>query len=176
MTNLLFSGILLFGSNEGSLHLPEGVSKALLASHSGMRYLIIILMLMAIFFAYQTSKGKRPFIGNTKKTGMFTMILIDIQLLMGLVLYFFFLAGQTNFKLGKLKDQLEVSMFRSIAVDHFIGMLIAVVLVHMGYAKAKKAMNDPEAGRKQFLFYLIAFIIIMLVIPWPFLHHERGWM
>ena len=60
MTNLLFSGILLFGSNEGSLHLPEGVSKALLASHSGMRYLIIILMLMAIFFAYQTSKGKRP--------------------------------------------------------------------------------------------------------------------
>lgn len=176
MINLLFSGVLLFGSNESTMHLPEGMSKALLASHSGMRYIIILLMIMAIVYAYQTSKGKRPFEGGTKKMGMFTMIFIDIQLLMGLVMYFFFLAGQTNFKIGKLKDQLEVSMFRSIAVDHFIGMLIAIVLVHIGYAKAKKAMNDVDAGRKQFLFYLIAFIIIMLVIPWPFMHPERGWM
>lgn len=176
MLDLMFSGMLLFGSNEGSMHLPEGIASALLASHSGMRYLVIILMLAAIFFAYQTSKGKRPFAGSTKKTGMFTMILIDIQLLMGALMYFFFLASQTNFKLGKLKDQLEVGMFRSIAIDHFIGMLIAIALVHIGYAKAKKALDEQEAGRKQFLFYLIAFIIIMLVIPWPFMHPERGWM
>lgn len=176
MSDLLFSTVLLFGSNEGTMHLPEGMAKALLASHSGMRYIILILLLLAVVFASQTRSGKRPFEGATKKTGMFTMILIDIQLLMGLVMYFFFLASQTNFKMGKLKDQLEVSSFRSIAVEHFIGMMIAVVLIHLGYAKAKKALNAEEAGKKQFLFYLIALIIILLSIPWPFMHPERGWM
>lgn len=176
MTDLLFSTILLFGSNEGTLHLPEGLSKALIASHSGMRYIILILMILAVVFANQSSKGKRPFEGATKKTGMFTMILIDVQLLMGLVLYFFFIASQTNFKIGKLTDQLGVSSFRSIAVEHALGMFIALVLVHIGYAKAKKAMSATEAGRKQFIYYLIALILILLSIPWPFLHPERGWM
>jgi len=176
MSELLFSTVLLFGSNEGTMHLPEGISKALIASHSGMRWLILILLVLAIIFARQTAKGKRPFEGATRKAGMFTMILIDIQLLMGLVLYFYFLASQTNFKMGKLKDQLEVGAFRSIAVDHFIGMLIAVVLIHFGYAKAKRALNATDAGKKQFLWYLVALIIILLSIPWPFMHPGRGWM
>ena len=176
MTDLLYSTILLFGSNEATMHLPEGMAKALLASHSGMRYIILILLILAVIFAAQTRSGKRPFEGATRKTGMFTMIFIDVQLLVGLVLYFFFLASQTNFKIGKLKDQLEVSSFRSIAVEHFIGMIIAVLLIHIGYTKAKKALNAEEAGKKQFLFYLIALILILLSIPWPFMHPERGWM
>lgn len=175
MTDLIHSGILLFGSNESVIHLPEGLSKALLAAHSGMRYIILILLILAIIYANQTKSGKKPFEGSTKKMGMFTMIFVDIQLLVGLVLYFFFIASQTNFKIGKLTDQLQVGMFRSIAIDHAIGMLIAVVLIHLGYAKAKKALNAEDAGKKQFMFFLIALILILVSIPWPFLHHERGW-
>jgi heme A synthase len=175
MLNSIITPVLLFGSNESTISMPEGLSKALIAAHSGWRYVILILIVMAIVYARQTAKGKRAFEGGTKKMGMFTMIAMDIQLLGGLVLYFFFLASQTKFKIGKLTDQLEVSSFRTIAVEHAIGMLIAIVLVHMGYAKAKKALNDTEAGKKQFTYMLIALIIILLSIPWPFLHPERGW-
>ena len=167
--------VLLFGSNESTISMPEGLAKALIAAHSGWRYVILILIVMAIVYARQTAKGKRAFEGGTKKMGMFTMIAMDIQLLGGLVLYFFFIGSQTKFKLGKLKDQLDVPAFRTIAMEHAIGMLIAVVLVHIGYAKAKKALNDTEAGKKQFIYMLIALIIILLSIPWPFLHPERGW-
>jgi hypothetical protein len=175
MLELLFSSVLLFGSNEATIHLPEGLTKALLASHSGMRYILLILLILAIVFARQTASGKKPFLGATKKMGMFTMILVDLQLLIGALLYFNFIATQTNFKLGKLKDQLGAPMFRSIALDHALGMAIAILLIHLGYAKAKKAMNDVDAGKKQYIYYLIALIVILVSIPWPFLHHERSW-
>lgn len=175
MIDFVHTSVLLFGSNEATIHLPEGLSKALIAAHSGWRYVILILLILAIYYGNLTAKGKKAYEGATKKMGMFTMIAVDIQLMVGLVLYFFFIASQTNFKIGKLKDQIGVPMFRSIAIDHAIGMLIALVLIHIGYAKAKKALNDTEAGKKQFTYMLIALIIILISIPWPFLHHERGW-
>jgi|JI102314DRNA_FD_contig_91_643976_length_1237_multi_3_in_0_out_0_3 heme A synthase len=175
MIGFITSSVLLFGSAEATIHLPEGLAKALIAAHSGWRYIILILLVMAIIYGKQTASGKKAYEGATKKMGMFTMIAVDIQLLGGLVLYFFFVASTTNFKLGKLKDQLGISQFRSIAVEHAIGMLIALVLIHIGYSKAKKALNDTEAGKKQYVFYLIALIVILLSIPWPFLHPERGW-
>jgi len=175
MTDLILSSVLLFGSNEATINMPEGLSKALTAMHSGWRYVIIVLIILAIIYGKQTALGKKAFNGTTKKMGMFTMIAMDIQFLGGLVLYFFFLSSQTNFKIGKLTDQLGVSQFRTIALEHAIGMLIALILVHVGYAKAKKALNDTEAGKKQYIYMLIAFIIILISIPWPFLHPERGW-
>lgn len=175
MTDLILSSTLLFGSNEATIHLPEGLSKALIAMHSGWRYVILILLVLAIVYAKQTASGKKAFEGATKKMGMFTMIAADIQLLVGLVLYFYFLASQTNFKMGKLTDQLAVGQFRSIAIDHAVGMLIALILIHVGYAKAKKALNDTDAGKKQFTYMLIALIVILISIPWPFMHPERGW-
>ena len=175
MIDFITSSVLLFGSSEATIQLPEGLAKALIAAHSGWRYVILILLVMAIIYGKQTASGKKPFEGGTKKMGMFTMIAVDIQLLGGLVLYFFFMASQTMFKMGKLKDQMGISEFRNIAVEHAIGMLIALVLIHIGYSKAKKALNDTEAGKKQYVFYLIALIVILLSIPWPFLHPERGW-
>ncbi len=173
----MINDILLFGSNETTRHLPEGLSKALIGFHSGWRYIIIILMLLGIWFGYQTSKGKKPFAGSTRKMGMFTMIAVDIQLVVGLVLYFYFLSRYTNLQINKLKGQMGAPEFRSIAVDHVVGMMIALILIHIGYSKAKKATTDISAGKKQFTYFLIAFIIILISIPWPFLdvNKSRGW-
>ncbi len=176
MITELFSNVLLFGSDEPTQHLPEGLAKALIGFHSGWRYIIIILMILAIWFGWQTSKGKRPFAGATKKMGLFTMIAIDMQLVVGLILYFYWIASQTDFKLSKLTGQLDVASFRTITLEHAVGMLIAIILVHIGYSKAKKAIQDNAAGKAQFIWFLIAFILILLAIPWPFLHPERSWV
>ncbi|MBK7567950.1 MAG: hypothetical protein KBF42_05985 [Chitinophagales bacterium] len=176
MTATIISTVLLFGSDEATRHLPEGLYKALMGFHSGWRYIILILMVLGIWFGFQTSKGKRPFAGATKKMGMFTMISIDLQLVAGLLLYFNWISTQTNFKISNIASQMGVAIFRNIALDHAIGMLIAIIFIHIGYAKAKKALNDADAGRKQFIWFLIAFILILVSIPWPFLYETRGWV
>jgi len=172
----LISAVLLNGSNEVAAHLPEGLYKALTGFHSGWRYIVIILLVLGIWFGFQTSKGKKPFAGATKKMGMFSMIAMDLQLVAGLLLYFHWISTQTNFKISNITDQLGAPSFRNIALDHAIGMLLALIFVHIGYAKAKKALNDVDAGRKQFIWFLIAFILILVSIPWPFLYDGRGWV
>ncbi len=168
---------LLFGSDAPTMHMPDVLARGMIGFHSGWRYIILLLLLAGIITGWQTSKGKKPFTGFTKRMGMFTMIAVDIQLIVGLVLYFFLLARYTDMHMGKLTDQMRMPEFRSIAVDHLIGMLIAIILIHIGYSKAKKATVDAVAGKKQFGYFLAALIIILLSIPWPFMsiHAWRGW-
>ncbi|MEZ5015112.1 MAG: hypothetical protein R2794_12560 [Chitinophagales bacterium] len=155
--------------------MSENLIKALLGMHSGWRYIILILLIAAIVYARQTASGKRPFAGATKKLGMFTMIAIDIQLLLGILLYYNFMQVTTHFNLGTFKHQFSADSFRNIAVDHLVGMLLAIICIHVGYAKAKKQENPLAAGKKLFGWYLFGLILILVSIPWPFLHPGRGW-
>jgi hypothetical protein len=59
-------------------------------------------------------------------------------------------------------------------VEHFLGMLIAITLISVGYIRAKKQL--PEASAKTiFWFFFIAFVIIMATIPWPFRPYGGAW-
>jgi hypothetical protein len=52
---------------------------------------------------------------------------------------------------------------RFFAVEHFAGMLIAIILITIARGKAK-VFNYKASS----LLYLIALIIILVSIPWPF--------
>lgn len=172
---LLFQTVLLFGSDE-KLPIPEGLLAFILQLHSIFRYLILITLILAIYFAFQGKKTGAPYSGRTKKAGFYTMILADLQLLMGLVLYAIYLYTSTGFKIKRLKDQLEVSSFRFFILEHAVIMFIALVLIHIGYAKAKKAESAITANKSQFTWFLIALILILVAIPWPFMPgYGRPW-
>jgi hypothetical protein len=47
-------------------------------------------------------------------------------------------------------------------------MLIAIVLITLGYSKSKKGTTDAEKFKPIKVYYLIAFILIVASIPWPF--------
>jgi predicted membrane channel-forming protein YqfA (hemolysin III family) len=57
---------------------------------------------------------------------------------------------------------------RFFAIEHLVGMLIAIILLHIGKAQGKKAINDKSKHRRTLIFYLLALLIILLSIPWPF--------
>ena len=57
---------------------------------------------------------------------------------------------------------------RFFAIEHLTGMLIAIILLHIGKAQGKKAINDRSKHRRTLVFYLLALLIILLSIPWPF--------
>jgi len=38
----------------------------------------------------------------------------------------------------------------------------------LGHGMAKKSVSDEEKYKKAFIFFVIAFIFIMLAMPWPF--------
>jgi hypothetical protein len=94
---------------------------------------------------------------------LFTMITLHTQLIIGLVQYFI-TSGKVKFFDGWMKE----AAFRFYGMEHLMGMLIAIVLITLGYSKSKRGTTDSEKFKPIKLFYLIGFILIIASIPWPF--------
>lgn len=132
----------------------------LVRSHSGLRWVVLALMLAAIVNAF--SKKKSGLYSNgDRKINMFAMIFMHIQLLIGLVLYT--ISPKVIFS-----ELFSNSMNRFYGVEHFFGMLLAVVLVTIAHAKSKKMEDANKKHRIIMLGYTFALIIILATIPWPF--------
>ena len=150
----------------------------LLHLHSTLRYVIIILFLISIFKSL--GAGNKPFTNAHKKIGLFLMIFFDINVLIGLVQWF---TGGTTGAWGLPAIQnngmgvvMQDATMRFFAVEHLLGMLLALVLVHIGYKVSKKNISDAKKHSKTALFYILAFIITLASIPWPFRETlGRGW-
>jgi hypothetical protein len=134
---------------------------ALLHLHSGFRWVILILLIAAIFNAI-TSKSKGVYVKKDKMLNLFAMIFLHTQLLGGLIMYF--QSPKVQFSEGWMKD----GMLRFFGMEHLLMMIIAVVLVTIGRKKAEKADAPIVKHQKIVVWYTIALIVILAAIPWPF--------
>jgi uncharacterized membrane protein len=146
----------------------------LLALHSFLRWAIVILLLIVIF--RNVVNKNKPFLNTDRALSLRLLIATHITFLIGLVQYFF---GNKGFALVKqfgMKEVMKNSNLRFWVVEHITGMLIVVVLITIANVVSKKQMNDTAKHNKLFWLYLIAFIVVMASIPWPFRFNEIPWV
>ena len=146
---------------------------ALLHVHSVGRWIVLVLLLFAILNSLIA--GRRPYIRTDARLGLLLTIFTDIMLLVGLYLWF---AGPKGYNLLGGKTMSEVmrdSFTRFYVVEHIAGMLIAVILIHIGKAQGRKQISDRAKHRSTMIFYLLALLIIVFSIPWPFRQVAGGW-
>jgi hypothetical protein len=175
MVNYFTQPVLLFGSDE-RLPAPYGLLAAVQGAHSGLRYLILIALVLAIVMAYKAMKAGSNWDGNSKRFGKITMMLVDLQFLMGVFLWVYFIYLNSNFKPNKLKNILNETVLRYFVMEHAVMMFIALILIHLGVRKAKRTISGADANKAQFRFFLAALILILVAIPWPFYGViGRGW-
>jgi hypothetical protein len=60
------------------------------------------------------------------------------------------------------------AFFRFYMVEHPVGMIIAIILITIGRGQVKKAVTDSIKHKRMFWFYMIALILILATVPWPF--------
>lgn len=146
--------------------------------HSILRWIVILMAVWAIVKMASGRNGNKAFTASDKKPALFLMISMDVQLLVGLVLYFTGPWGLKNIQNQGMGNIMKDAASRFFAIEHLLGMLIALVLVHIGYAATKKASNtDQKKFDKAFWCFVVAFIVILASIPWPFREAlGRGWM
>lgn len=133
-----------------------------------MRWVILILILIAIYKAYRGMSQKLPYTAGDKKTGLYLMIAAHTTLLIGLYQWFVGPWGLRNISALGMGEIMKNATYRFFAVEHLTGMLIAIVLITIGKGVAKKSIPDAAKHKKAFWMFLIAFIIILLSVPWPF--------
>jgi len=139
------------------------MQKGLLDLHNVMRWLILLFALLAIIKGLSGMNGKKPFGKGDRRIALFLMICCDIQLLLGLVLYY--LNGWWSVLTGGTSMASKPNRFFS--VEHAFGMILAIILVHIAYSATKKNIPDGSKFRRLFWLTLIAIIIILATIPWP---------
>ena len=130
--------------------------------HSINRWIVLILIILAIFTAFQGWMGKKSYTESARKQSLFALIFTHIQLILGLILYF--ISPYVKHESGVMKD----ALLRFYTVEHFILMLLAIILVTIGYSVAKRKSTDLAKYKTTAIYYLIALIIMLAGIPWPF--------
>lgn len=138
----------------------------LLHTHSFLRWIVLVLLVVATIKALSGWLGKKPYSAADNRLSLFTMIAVHLQLVAGTVLYFIsdlVRAGWSDFGAA-----MKEPMLRFWAVEHNAGMLIAIILITLGRIKAKKTSEDISRHKKTALFFLFGLLIILISIPWPF--------
>lgn len=148
----------------------ESLYNALKHAHSGWRWVVLILLLYAIYNA-MSKKNSGNYSEGDRKLNMFTMVAAHLQLTFGLVLYFISPLVAVFWSTMDMKN----SMLRHVGLEHLIGMLLALVLITIGHAKSKRLTDANAKHKKIFTMYLIGLIIILASIPWPFRFEFAGW-
>jgi hypothetical protein len=132
-------------------------------AHSGWRWIVLVLLVSAIFYAF-ANKNKYH-----QKINLFALIATHVQLILGLLL--FFISPKVQFSEGFMKNPI----LRFYTVEHTVLMLLAILLITLGYAKAKRASNIGIANKNIRLYYGLGLILILISIPWPFRNLGAGW-
>ncbi len=134
--------------------------KILLEAHSGLRYVVMLLLLLAIVVAFAGWFGNRPYTNGNKKLNLFTLIFTHIQLLVGLILYFLSPFSQPSNMGAAMKD----STLRYWTVEHAVMMLVAVVLITIGYSKSKKLPEALVKHRTVAIYFTLALLVVIAAI------------
>src|SRR5690554_533173 len=130
--------------------------------HSGLAYLVILGLLVCVIYAMVGALSGREFTDRDRKFGLIGLIPAHIQFLFAIILYFVSPLGFSNLSGETMGD----ATARLYAVEHPLINLIAVALVTIGYSRAKKLTNSTNRFRTIYLFYGVAFILILSRIPW----------
>ena len=133
--------------------------------HDTLRWLLLASLVITLVKYLAGWLGNQPWKKVDNILGIVFTSLMDLQLLTGLVLYFF-LSPVTKLALSDFGGAMKNADLRFYAVEHFAMMLIAVVLVHIGRAKAKKAKIDRNKFKTAFIFFAIALVVMLAAIPW----------
>jgi len=137
----------------------------LVHTHSGLRWFVLLFLVWAIVMAARGAYRQ----GGKPMAALLGLVFTHIQLVIGLVLYF------TSPKVIFAGLSMSNSVLRFYLVEHIALMLAAVILVTVGYVKAKRAAEDLKMNKSILWYYSIGLLLILVSIPWPFRNLGAGW-
>lgn len=145
------------GSNPltSGLKLQNTMDTGLLHLHNILRWIILLLLLITLYQSFTKKEGLRS-------SSLWLMISTHIMLVIGV---YQVIAGRYGFLKG-LPPGVELmkdAVYRFFWVEHPLMMIIAIVLITIARGKAK-ALNYKATG----WLLLIALILILAAVPWPF--------
>ncbi len=126
--------------------------------HSGLRYIVLLLVVAAVIQSLLGWLGKKTYTEGNRKLNLFALISAHTQLLIGLVLYF--LSPLVQFSKGAMKNPVT----RYWTAEHITMMILAIILITVGYSRSKKVLLPEKKHLNIFIFYFLAVLIVVVTL------------
>lgn len=124
--------------------------------HSYNRYLIFAALLWVLYRSFSGWLGNKPFEKADNTASLVLLTLAHLQLLIGLIMYFFTSPYTTTAGLS-MKDP----WVRYFKAEHIAAMVIAVGLIQAGRS-ISKAAGTPERKHKMLAIYTAVAALIII--------------
>lgn len=137
-----------------------------LHTHSFWAYIVLIVLIITLINSIVGLAGKKEFISKDFRLALFSLIVTHIQLLLGLILWFVSPMGLKAITNNGMGEVMKNSVLRLNAVEHPLMMIIAVILITIGFSKHKKKLVSNQKFKTIVIFYLLTLIVILGRLPW----------
>ncbi len=139
-----------------------------LSLHNLTRWLVIVFAVLALYQAFSGWFNHLEWTRSTDRAGILFTSIIDLQLLLGLVLYFLF-SPSTPSLFANFKAAMQSPTTRFFGVEHAAMMVIATILAHTTRAALRRVKNTTVRHRNTAIGFTLTLLVILAAIPWPFL-------
>lgn len=134
--------------------------------HSLTRWLVVISLTYALYRGYTGFKFQKTFTKTDNAVRHWTATIAHIQLVIGILVYT--QSPSIKYFRKHTREALQNWDVTFYSLVHALVMLLAIVLLTIGSAKAKRMPADREKFKTMLLWFFIAFMLIFIAIPWPF--------
>lgn len=133
--------------------------------HSNLRWLVLAGFLGIILFSLQGWLQKKDWSNTNSKLILFSVIALDIQLILGLLLYSV-LSPITTGAFSSFGAGMKDPQIRFYLVEHPTLMVLALALSHIGKVKTSKKEDPVSKFKTSFLFFTISLLLLLVGTPW----------
>jgi hypothetical protein len=144
------------------------MSTGLLHLHNVLRWIILILLVLSIYRAFMGWKNKRTFSAVDKRVWLFTLTAAHITLVLGVYQWLWGRYGMLTTSLPEGVSIMKNKFYRFFWVEHPTFMILAIIMITLGYGMAKKPVADEVKYRRALWLFIVALLFILVAIPWPF--------
>jgi hypothetical protein len=138
----------------------------LLATHSLIRWLVLVSLLYSIFIAYRGWLFKKPYTRADSVIRSVTTTIAHIQLVIGVWLYC--ISPVVSYFLHNFSTAVRERQIRFFGMEHITMMIIAITVITIGSAKTKRKPTDGRKFKTMAVWFTVALVIILSSIPWSF--------
>jgi predicted acyltransferase len=132
-------------------------------AHSGLAYLALLALVLVIIWALVGALSGREFQEKDRKIALIAFILCHVQLLVGLILYF---VSPLGYELLSGGEAMSNPVARLTALEHPAINILAIVLISVGFIRAKKLESSTAKFRSIYMLYAVGLVLILSRIPW----------
>ncbi len=134
--------------------------------HSYWAYIVVIVTTIATVNFIIGAILKKEYQPKDFRLALLTLIATHLQFLFGMILYFTSSRIQWFNDDVSVKDIMKNADLRLYHIEHPTVMLLAAVLITIGYSKHKKQLVSGPKFKFLTIFYTLALLLILSRIPW----------